>query len=347
MPEKSVSHDFDQATQWRLGEGAIACKRLNDALKAHPFDQIEADSALGNLKARWPKGIYGEGGWARAPWANVRGVDVGQASNEHVNKNALSHPMVATCRWGSLEALEWLCTVPEVSPVVEYDHVADFWSFNRAAQSGISGAFKPLWNKAKTDGWSQERLGEAISSWLMGAGNGEPSKVASCIGEARGAFEEMCRVDPGFILPMSPVSVFSSALSSAVCRTRGDMEIHDCSRLIELLAFAPASRWMHESLCPDSEMWKDEPKRDPALSLCYVEDALSVGNHQAVDILLSAGFNMPTRERAMAVLSGEPRDEGQSKALAILQERWAREEAAEIEKEMAFVKKLPASRWAL
>ena len=321
------------AQEWRLGvEGGILLGRIGRAVCAEPFDAKNAERAWGKAGASWSEWSGREEldtGWHSLPWAaRETRCDSGQAGNEHCGRYTLRHPLLAACRFGSAESMAWICSKPGIDPVVDYVDVARFWSFDRAARSGISGAFGPLWDLAVSNGWGKERLGEALAAWLIGVQDGPMGAVGASLSEASGALAWLMRGDPGYALPLAPASVFGSALGASIAHEGIDGE-PTAEKTRALIGFAPASVWRHEAQMPDSETYEAR-QENPACARTFGEEALEVGNPEGLRLLMEAGHPMPSPERAWEVMGGAPPSEAQWKAYGIIKALAAMKESREL-----------------
>lgn len=317
----------NSAQAWRSGAGRACLSRLCELLCEHPFSERAAAESVFHVRTSWasfdPKAD--PQAWAKAPWSIE--ADCGQAGNDYVERAALRHPMVAACRWGSVESIGWLCAQPEAEPRVRFSEVSDFWSFNRAAVSGIAGAFAPLWALAKGRGWSDREFGSAVSAWLMGAQEADWDCCA-CVGAARLGVHELVSRDSNFKIPASPASTFECALSAAI-----DLDVHherDLPAFEHLLNWFPLDLWLHEA-----ERGKGLDQAGEVLravdSQTFPEDALSAGNIDALRRLAAVGALMPSREREEELLGGgAPPEPGQLAARSWLMSWRAEIECEEI-----------------
>lgn len=312
---------------WRAGAGSLLLGAIAREVSRLPFDPAGADGAWGAAEASWRR-CGGEGSlWHGAPWAaRGTGWDNAQSANEHCAPHATRHPLLAACRFGGADSVAWVCSKPGVDPVVGYADAPGFWSFDRAARSGISGAFAPLWSLALSNGWGRQSLGEALSSWLMGAQAGPGGALGPSLSAASGALDWLMSGDPGFVLPLAPSSVFGCALVASIARDGPAAEW--ASRA--LIGFAPAPVWLHEAQVPDSETY-EACQADPEAALTFAEQAVQMGRPEALRLLMEAGHPMPSPERAWQVLHGEPSGAEEWLAYRIIQERSARSEARDMD----------------
>jgi hypothetical protein len=338
MPEMKTSakkpRDPEDQTQFcenfRRGAGRQAFALMQQAVCKKPFDVQWAQRAWAACEALF-LGMGGSGeSWHADPWrARALGCDTGQADNEHSDLNALRHPLIAACRFGSAQSIAWLCSKTDIDPVVPYKDVCDCWCFSRAASSGISGAFEPLWNKARSNGWTRRRLGEALSSWLIGVQAGPAEAMEPSLMAARPALDELLRDDPLFKMPLAPASTFGSALSAALASDgpyRGN-GLESCQALI---SFAPADVWQHEALMPESEIY-EAILENPRYARTFAETALSLGNVQGLVQLMAAGHACPSPQRAWEVLREAPSTDDHWRAYNIAQQQAALKELEELE----------------
>jgi hypothetical protein len=321
-------------------EPRAALARLCHALSAEDFSAAKADAAWEAWRSTWAVA------WRAAPMASKRRsegpdpalatqapwprlFDAGQCDNEHAKNSKgerlVGHPLLWACRWGSAESVAWACRQEGVEPVVRFEASAEAWCFARAAISGISGAFEPLWLLAKGLGWGPERRGEALSSWLVGAVEGPAERVGDSLGAARFALEELLAGNPDFWLPAAPFSVFEVALSSAMFHESPDQDEPSAqapAKVLALLGFAPPSAWRHESQIPDTDAWCALHEEGKKIAETFAEDALCGDKPGALRALAAAGFEMPSLERAVSIMSsygGSPDGEG----MAALRAHWA------------------------
>lgn len=320
---------LQDANAFRLGPVLGEIGSLCSALSAESFEPERASQALEALRSKWRGRFQSENGMLSVEWP--RQSDCGQCLNAYATRK-LTPPMVAACRWGSAASIEWLCQQPGVEPVVRFTEAAEFWSFSMASSNGISGALGPLWDMAKRLGWEKEELAKAMSSWLSGAQAGPRSSFQASIERARALMPELLLAIPDLVLPLTPSGVFGSAMSAAICSDRDGDSVPSSMAVEGLLSVGPASLWRHESLDPESEIW-DLAQESASCASSFAEDALSMGNSEALACLWRAGFECPSRERVDAMLGGRLSgwDSEVEAALDLVLERWARAEAKELE----------------
>lgn len=322
----------DQAKRDHVRRAAIAplFAALQDALVARPFRRAAAERARAELSAAWDPALGGRGGWCARPWVGMAPVDVGQCDNAHARLADLRPPMVAAARWGSAESIAWLCGLPEASPVVRFVDVSDCWAPERAAASGIVGAWVPMWAAFKARGWGLAALAEAYSAWLVGCVEGPPGLMAQALASAAPALAELRSADPAFKVPLSPASCsFSCSMVFAMCRDPDEIEATGRmgGRAIALLDAVPIDAWRHECQWEGSEL-SDVVARRPGEPRDFMESSLTIGHLPASRRLAEMGHGLPSSQRLSELFSGaDPAEPWRREALD-----WARAELADKER---------------
>jgi hypothetical protein len=304
--------------------------RLMWALTASPFDPQAAHGAWTAFEADWADKVRSDprSGWA-VPW-DSKFFDPGQCDNAYAER--LSHPLIHACRFGSPEAVAWVCEREGVEPKVVFTGVSDCWTFGRAAASGMAGAFDPLWALAKRLGWGEDLLGDALAAWLMGATDAKGALAIDAIEACAQAVEEMLAANPQFKLPISPIGPFDSALSRAVHSSWNEGDARPEEVVQALLRAAPARAWTHETDPLARERCRPLEEMEPWEARGFGEEALAASEDRSAcfEALLDAGFEMPSLERGLEV-AVQGRSAKESAAMNVLRARWARKEAQELE----------------
>ena len=238
--DKELSMDNDVEKK-QLAQ-ARRCRRQSEALRdvmlalqSQPFNAKWAAKSWAAFEGEWAREVAGVAprhGWSM-PW-DSEDFDCGQCDNEHADDR--SHPLIHACRFGSPEAVAWVCRQRGVEPVVKFESVADCWCFARAANSGMPGAFEPMWNLAKRLGWSGERLGLGLAAWLYGASEAPAKRIGEVAMSCAGAMREWEEQNPGALLPMAPLGPFNNGLERAIHSDYGRSKPEGSKAVKELLA---------------------------------------------------------------------------------------------------------------
>lgn len=314
----------ERIDQFRNVAGRGSLERLAQAVSSSFFCESDAAAALAAHRSAWLHEFGSMEGIFSAPWGD--GHDSGQCGNAFVSERSGS-PLIAACRWGSAEAIDWICGQDDIHLFVEFQHTSQIFAVGLAASNGCVQALAPLWRAMERAGWSSDQKAQGLSSWLAGVAssvNGSLGDVLEKIEAARQPLETLSHKSGLLILPISTSEIFTTAIEAAIHHHNGQ------PRILEALLGLGLSLWAHpRALGAGFDYDASNPPET------FVEEALCAGGHEAVALLAGKGFELPSPERAQYLVDSFSSAKTCEGAMAALAELWAIAESREIELSIA------------
>lgn len=310
----------DRVDLFRNGSGRESLDSLVRAMSTSFFCESGAAEALAAHKKAWQAEFGSANGIFSSRWGE--GCDSGQCGNPYVKERSGS-PLIAACRWGSADAIEWICAQDDVPLFVDFKNTSQIFALGLAASNGCVEALGPLWRSMERAGWSSDQKAQGLSSWLTGVASSDQDSLADALSKiesARLPLAMLSAKNPGLILPVSVGEIFTTAIEAAIHHHNGE------PRILEALLGLGLDLWAHPSVLGE-ELDDDLPNAP----VTFLEEALCAGGHDAVSLLASKGFELPSPERAEYLVNNFSSPKTCEGAMAALAQRWAIAESREIE----------------
>lgn len=315
-----ASNMGDRVDLFRSGAGRESLENLVHAVSTSFFCESDAAAALAAHKKAW----HGEFGSATGIFSSRwgEGCDSGQCGNSYVKERSGS-PLIAACRWGGADAIEWICAQDDVTLFVDFKNTSQIFVLGLAASNGCVEALGPLWRSMERAGWSSDQKAQGLSSWLTGVASSDQDSLAdamSKIESVRLPLAMLSAKTPGLVLPLSVGEIFTTAIEAAIHHHNVE------PRILEALLDLGLDLWAHPSV-----LGEESDCDMPNAPVTFLEEALCAGGHDAVSLLASKGFELPSPERAEYLVNNFSSPKTCKGAMAALAERWAIAESREIE----------------